>query len=93
MFFGGLVLWIISLLPLFNQKPLTKLNRRKTQISGVLLGLHFFFFFSAVKMPTIANATFLGTIDPLFIFSTVIAIIQKNNLHTYYDLLLYQELY
>ena len=66
MFIGGLLLWSISLIPTFHQKPLAKVNLRKTQISGVLLGLHFYFFFSAVKMTTIANATFLGTIAPLF---------------------------
>jgi len=66
MFIGGLLLWIISLIPAFHQEPLAKVNLRKTQISGVLLGLHFYFFFSAVKMTTIANATFLGTIAPLF---------------------------
>ena len=66
MFIGGILLWIISLIPIFTQKPLSKENRKKTQISGVLLGFHFYFFFSAVKMTTIANATFLGTIAPLF---------------------------
>ena len=66
MFIGGVLLWIISLIPVFNQKPLSSKNRIKTQISGMLLGFHFYFFFSAVKMTTIANATFLGTIAPLF---------------------------
>ena len=66
MFIGGTLLWIISLIPIFKQQKLTKLNRKKTQLSGFLLGLHFYFFFSAVKMTTIANATFLGTIAPLF---------------------------
>ena len=64
MFIGGTLLWGISLL--FKQKPLSKSNRVKTQIFGILLGLHFYFFFSAVKMTTIANATFLGTVAPLF---------------------------
>ncbi len=66
MFIGGILLWIISLIPIFTQKQLSKKNRKKTQISGILLGFHFYFFFSAVKMTTIANATFLGTIAPLF---------------------------
>ena len=66
MFIGGSLLWVISALPMFRQKPLNKNNRLKTQFSGFLLGLHFYFFFSAVKMTTIANATFLGTIAPLF---------------------------
>ena len=66
MFIGGSLLWGISLFPKFRQQPLNKSNRIKTQFSGFLLGLHFYFFFSAVKMTTIANATFLGTIAPLF---------------------------
>ena len=66
MFIGGVLLWIISMLPMFKQEPLSNHNRIKTQFSGFLLGLHFYFFFSAVKMTTIANATFLGTIAPLF---------------------------
>ena len=66
MLIGGILLWGISLFPIFKQNRLEKSNRKKTQISGVLLGLHFYFFFSAVKMTTIANATFLGTIAPLF---------------------------
>ena len=64
MFIGGTLLWGISLF--FKQKPLNKSNRTKTHIFGILLGLHFYFFFSAVKMTSIANATFLGTIAPLF---------------------------
>ena len=64
MFIGGGLLWIASLF--FKQKPLNKSNRTKTHIFGILLGLHFYFFFSAVKMTSIANATFLGTIAPLF---------------------------
>ena len=66
MFIGGILLWLISALPMFRQEPLSNRNRIKTQFSGFLLGLHFYFFFSAVKMTTIANATFLGTIAPLF---------------------------
>jgi len=64
MFIGSLLLWALSII--YKQKPLSKLNRKKTQISGILLGFHFYFFFSAVKMTTIANATFLGTLAPLF---------------------------
>ena len=66
MFIGGLLLWVISIIPVFRQKSLSQKNLRKTQVSGFLLGLHFYFFFSAVKLTTIANATFLGTIAPLF---------------------------
>ena len=64
MLIGGVLLWAISLF--FKQKPLNKSNRIKTCIFGILLGLHFYFFFTAVKLTNIANATLLGTIAPLF---------------------------
>ena len=64
MFIGGILLWVISLF--FKQKPLNKSNRFKTYIFGILLGLHFYFFFTAVKLTDMSNATLLGTIAPLF---------------------------
>jgi len=64
MFIGGILLWGISLF--FKQKPLNKSTRFKTYIFGILLGLHFYFFFTAIKLTNIANATLLGTIAPLF---------------------------
>ena len=44
MFIGGLLLWVISIIPVFRQKSLSQKNLRKTQVSGFLLGLHFYFF-------------------------------------------------
>ena len=64
MLIGGILLWGISLF--FKQKPLNKSTRFKTCIFGILLGLHFYFFFTAIKLTNIANATLLGTIAPLF---------------------------
>ena len=64
MFIGGTLLWGISLF--FKQKPLNKSNRTKTHVFGILLGLHFYFFFTAVKLTDMSNATLLGTIAPLF---------------------------
>ena len=51
-----------------KQVPLTNENRKKTLIAGIFLGIHFALFFSAIKLTTIANATFLGTLAPLFTF-------------------------
>ena len=45
---------------------LTRNNKIKTVIGGIFLGLHFYFFFQAIKLTTIANATFLGTLAPIF---------------------------
>lgn len=64
MFIGAILLWTFSLF--VKQKPLTQSNKIKTYIFGVLLALHFYFFFTAVKLTSIANATLLGTIAPLF---------------------------
>ena len=70
MFLGGSILWGISLF--FRQKPLDKSNILKTHVFGILLGLHFYFFFTAVKLTDIANATLLGTTAPLFTMLTEI---------------------
>ncbi len=48
------------------QERLSKSNRIKTTIAGMLLGLHFIFFFGAIKLTTVSDATFLGTLAPMF---------------------------
>ena len=45
-------------LPSEHKKPII--------LAGIFLGLHFACFFSAVKLTTIANATLLGTLAPIF---------------------------
>ena len=66
MAFGALILWIISIFR--KQPPLTEINRNKTLLGGFLLGIHFALFFGSLKLTTIANATFLGTLAPIFTF-------------------------
>ena len=66
MAFGALILWIISIFR--KQPPLTEINRNKTLLGGFLLGIHFALFFASLKLTTIANATFLGTLAPIFTF-------------------------
>ncbi len=61
---GATILWIYS-----NFKPTASLstkNRNYTILGGIFLGIHFQFFFESIKLTTIANATFLGTLAPLF---------------------------
>tara|TARA_B100000945_G_C20424612_1_gene619728 strand:- start:1734 stop:2576 length:843 start_codon:yes stop_codon:yes gene_type:complete len=65
MFFGALILWIFSF---FNKNNLKFYNDKKILIAGLLLGIHFALFFKSIKLTTIANATFLGTLAPLFAF-------------------------
>ena len=58
------VLWLYSLI-----KPQGRFPREHlltVTLAGVFLGCHFACFFSAVKLTSIANATILGTIAPVF---------------------------
>jgi drug/metabolite transporter (DMT)-like permease len=64
MFIASIILWSFS-----SAKPqgrLSRKNRILTSISGVFLGLHFAFFFGAVKYTSIANATLLSATAPVF---------------------------
>ena len=65
MLIGSLALWLFSIIK--NQGSMKlKQNLYRTIIAGVFLGIHFILFFTAVKLTFIANATFLGTLAPLF---------------------------
>lgn len=65
MFIGSLALWILSIF-FYQGKFQDKSNFHRTILSGILLGIHFVLFFQAIKLTYIANATFLGTLAPLF---------------------------
>ena len=61
---GASILWLYS-----KFKPtvaLSQKNRNYTIIGGIFLGIHFQFFFESIKLTSIANATFLGTLAPIF---------------------------
>ena len=65
MFIAALILWTYSLF--FKQgKVKSSSNLKSIFIAGILLGIHFALFFQSIKMTKIANATFLGTLAPLF---------------------------
>jgi len=64
--FGALILWGVSLMK--KQIPLRNENLKRTIIAGIFLGIHFALFFGAIKLTTIANATFLGTLAPVITF-------------------------
>ena len=66
MSFGATILWLFSLLK--KQPPLTNVNFKRTILAGFFLGIHFALFFGSVKLTTIANATFLGTLAPIITF-------------------------
>ena len=77
MFFASLILWIYSCF-----KPQGKIkidvNRNKIIYAGILLGIHFALFFTAVKSTHIANATFLGTLAPFFTLLIELYILKRN---------------
>jgi len=65
MFIGAAILWTFSLFK--NQGEMAeKINLYRTIVAGIFLGLHFVLFFTAIKLTFISNATFLGTLAPLF---------------------------
>ena len=66
MLLASFFLWGLSFFYFKNLKPLSYSNRIRTFLAGILLGIHFMFFYEAVKITTIANATFLGTLAPFF---------------------------
>ncbi len=65
MFIGSSILWIYSM---FNNQGRikNKSNYFITYLAGMLLGIHFALFFGSIKLTMVANATFLGTLAPLF---------------------------
>jgi len=66
MFLSSFFLWGYSIFYSKNLQSLSYPNRIRTFLSGILLGIHFILFYEAVKITTIANATFLGTLAPFF---------------------------
>ena len=65
MFFASIILWVYSMIKT-QGKMTIKTNIKNTILAGILLGIHFALFFSAIKLTRIANATFLGTLAPFF---------------------------
>ena len=77
MWFGALILWGISFLK--KQPSLKNKNLTRTLIAGILLGIHFALFFGAIKLTTIANATFLGTLAPIFTYCIEKFILKRSH--------------
>jgi len=76
MAFASIILWIYYFIN--PTKIYQKKNLNKTFIAGILLGFHFAFFFGSIKYTTISNATFLGTLAPLFILIIEILIFKNK---------------
>ena len=75
--FGAIILWGISLIK--KQPPLKNKQLKQTLIAGILLGIHFALFFGSIKLTTIANATFLGTLAPIFTFCIEKFILKRSH--------------
>ena len=77
MILASIVLWIFSFF-----KPQGKINilknRNKIIYAGILLGFHFALFFEAIKITSISNATFLGTLAPFFTLILEIYILKRT---------------
>ena len=65
MFIGSCFLWLYSCFKKQGEMK-NKKNYQRTYLAGILLGIHFALFFGSIKLTLIANATFLGTLAPLF---------------------------
>ncbi len=64
MFIASGMLWSYELIK--KQEPLSLINRKRIIFAGIFLGLHFICFFLGVRYTSIANATLLATLGPLF---------------------------
>jgi len=74
---GSFFLWVYSFYR--NQgKMKDKSNYSRTLLAGILLGLHFALFFSAIKLTLISNATFLGTLAPLFTLLLELIVLKRK---------------
>ena len=75
--FGAIILWGVSLVR--RRCPLRTDNLKRTLMAGVFLGIHFALFFGAIKLTTIANAAFLGTLAPVITFLIEKYILKRNH--------------
>ena len=78
MFLSSFFLWGYSLVYYNNLQKLSSENCIRTILSGIFLGIHFLLFFQAVKITTIANATFLGTLAPFFTLIIELIFFRRN---------------
>ena len=76
MSFATVLIYFLSMLS--NQSKMKKKNYYKSILAGMLLGLHFVFFFQAIKFTSISNATFLGTLAPFFTFIIEVFLFKKK---------------
>jgi len=74
---AAFVLWLYSIFDT-SIKFQDKKNYKRTIYAGILLGLHFALFFTAIDFTSIAHATFLGTLAPFFILIIEIVVLKRK---------------
>ena len=91
MLFASMILWGYTVFKPQGRIKIAK-NRTKTIYAGILLGIHFALFFGALKLTTIANATFLGTLAPVITFfiekfsmKKSIFLLKKSKFSTFFE--------
>ena len=70
------ILWLISTIKYI--KPMSVKNRNRTILAGIFLGFHFALFFSSIQKTSIAYATFLGTLAPVFTLLIELIILKRK---------------
>ena len=76
MTFASLIIWLFSFFK--NQGSFKDFqNFKKSILSGFFLGLHFALFFMALDLTQMANATFLGTLTPVFTLILEISFLKR----------------
>jgi len=80
---AALFMWLYSLIDNFGSFKNIK-NLIITNISGFFLGIHFILFFVALDLTKMANATFLGTLTPVFTLVIEIFVLKRRFSFTIY---------
>lgn len=80
---AAMFLWIYSCIINFGSFK-TRKNLITTNISGFFLGVHFALFFIALDLTKMANATFLGTLTPVFTLLLEILYLKRSFSFTIY---------
>ena len=77
MAFASIILWLFSF---FSRQGSFKsyINFNSSILSGIFLGFHFALFFVALDLTKIANATFLGTLTPVFTLILEITFLKRK---------------
>ena len=77
MLIASLLIWIYSGYKNQGEMQINS-NYYRTMLAGALLGIHFALFFSSIKLTLVSNATFLGTLAPLFTLLLELIVLKRK---------------